>query len=418
VEVLRALYGMLIAALLWYRQFKSDLEKAGFKFNNYDPCVANRKVNGATHTVKFRVDDLKSSHIDVKVNDNFLIWLNGKYGKHGEVKATRGKVHNYLGMTFTYGDDGVTVDMRDYVKNMIEEFPIDLADETAPSPALDDLFTVGDGAYLDRRRSDDLHTFTAKGLFACKRARPDIHTATTFLCTRVKKPEEDDWDKLVRMMRYLNGTKDEVLFLSADDLHVIKWYVDASFAVHPDFKSHMGGAMTYGTGVPISVSRKQKLNTRSSTEAELVAVDDVSNLILWTRLFLDEQGYRVSRNVLHQDNKSAILLESNGKRSSSKRTRAINISYFFIADQVEKGNIEIQYCPTNMMIGDFFTKPLQGKKFEYFRDLILGKKSVSSMEIDARSVLDNGGSNGINVPDKGQTNSAATNNKQQHAHYY
>jgi len=100
--------------------------------------------------------------------------------------------------------------------------------------------------------------------------------------------------------------------------------------------------MSYGTGVPISISRKQKLNTRSSTEAELVAVDDVSTMILWTRLFLEEQGYRVSRNVVYQDNKSAILLETNGKRSSSKRTRAINIRYFFITDQVEKENIEIK----------------------------------------------------------------------------
>jgi hypothetical protein len=74
--------------------------------------------------VKFHVDDLKSTHIDPKVNDNFLSWLNHKYGKHGEVKATRGKVHDYLGMTFTYSQDGVTVDMRKYIKSMIDEFPI------------------------------------------------------------------------------------------------------------------------------------------------------------------------------------------------------------------------------------------------------------------------------------------------------
>jgi hypothetical protein len=138
-----------------------------------------------------------------------------------------------------------------------------------------------------------------------------------------------------------------------------------------------------------------------------VAVDDVSNLILWTRLFLEEQGYRVSRNVLHQDNKSAILLETNGKRSSSKRTRAINIRYFFIADQVEKGSVEIKYCPTNLMIGDFFTKPLQGKKFEFFKDLILGKKSVSSLESDARSVLEDENSHGEEKTYNEQTEYAA-----------
>jgi hypothetical protein len=192
--------------------------------------------------------------------------------------------------------------------------------------------------------------------------------------------------------------------------------VDASFAVHGDFRSHTGGAMSYGTGVPISISRKQKLNTRSSTVAEIVAVYDVFTMILWTNLFLDEQGYRISRNVVHQDNKSAILLETNGRRSSSKRTRAINIRYFFIADQVEKGHFEIRYCPTNMMIGDFFTKPLQGKKFEFFRDLILGKTSVSSIEIDARSVLTEGLKNSS---DEGQ--SALTSGRrlaiQQHPQY-
>jgi hypothetical protein len=239
---------------------------------------------------------------------------------------------------------------------------------TAPTPATTNLCHVCDSPRLDKHRADIFHTFVAKGLFACKRARPDIHTTIAFLCTRVQEPTENDWDKLLRLMEYLNGSTDEVLFLAADDLHVIKWYVDASFAVHKDFRSHTGGAMSYGTGVPISISRKQKLTTKSSTEAELVGVDDVTTLILWTKLFLQAQGYNISRNVVHQDNKSAILLERNGKRSSSKRTRAINIRYFFITDQIEKDNIEIQYLPTKLMIGDYFTKPLQGKPFIYFRN--------------------------------------------------
>ena len=83
-----------------------------------------------------------------------------------------------------------------------------------------------------------------------------------------------NWRKLIKLLRYINGTRKDKLILSADDLNIIKWYVDASFAVHPDFKSHTGGCMTMGKGSPISVSRKQGLNTRSSTEAELVGADD------------------------------------------------------------------------------------------------------------------------------------------------
>jgi hypothetical protein len=98
--------------------------------------------------------------------------------------------------------------------------------------------------------------------------------------------------------------------------------MDASFAVHPNYKSHTGATMSYrdGNGVVQYISRKQKLNTRNSTESELVGVDDVSVMILWTKLFLEEQGYDINSNILYQDNKSAILLETNGKKSSGKRT--------------------------------------------------------------------------------------------------
>ena len=120
------------------------------------------------------------------------------------------------------------------------------------------------------------------------------------------------------------------------------------------------------------MSRKQKLNTKSSSVAELVGADDMSTMILWTKLFMEAQGYEITKNILYQDNKSTILLENNGKRSSGKRTRALNIRYFFLTDQIAKGNLSIEYCPTTEMIADYMTKPLQGKLFEKFRKLIMG----------------------------------------------
>ena len=100
VQVLRAIYGMLQASLLWYKKFRHDLEEAGFEFNPYDPCVANRIRKESQQTIRFHVDDLMSSHKDPKINDEFLEWLNEMYGSLGEVKAMRGKVHDYLGMIF------------------------------------------------------------------------------------------------------------------------------------------------------------------------------------------------------------------------------------------------------------------------------------------------------------------------------
>ena len=94
--------------------------------------------------------------------------------------------------------------------------------------------------------------------------------------------------------------------------------------------------------------------------------------MLWTKLFMEAQGYEIKRNIIYQDNKSTILLENNGKKSSSERTRAINIRYFFLTDQIEKGNLEVVYCPTDEMTADYQSKPLQGKKFKKFKQRIMG----------------------------------------------
>ena len=144
----------------------------------------------------------------------------------------------------------------------------------------------------------------------------------------------------------------------------------------------MGKGAIYGT------STRQKLNTKSSTEAELVGVAEVLPQILWTRYFLEAQGYTCTSTIIHQDNKSSILLEENGKASSSKRTRHINIRYYFVTDRIGKGEVSISYCPTKEMIADFFTKPLQGQLFTFFRDFIMNVASFNVNDFwKHRSVL-------------------------------
>ena len=197
---------------------------------------------------------------------------------------------------------------------------------------------------------------------------PDI---IAFLCTRVKSPGLHDWKKLLRLLRYLKKTKSLVTTLGADDTNIVRWYADAAFAFHPDMRSHSGGVMTMGLGGITSISSKQKLNTKSSTEAELVGADDVLGPLLWAKYFLEEQNYDCKGTVLYQDNQSAILLEKNGRESSSKRTRHINIRYYFIKDNIKRKELTVEYCPTDDMLADFFTKPLQGEKFRKFRRRIM-----------------------------------------------
>ena len=105
-------------------------------------------------------------------------------------------------------------------------------------------------------------------------------------------------------------------------------------------------------------STKQKLNTKSSTEAELVGVSEYLPYNIWLPMFMKEQGYDIKTNLLAQDNQSAIKMEMNGRNSCTGNTRHINIRYFFVKDRVDKKEITIGYCPTECMLVDFFTKSL------------------------------------------------------------
>jgi hypothetical protein len=116
---------------------------------------------------------------------------------------------------------------------------------------------------------------------------------------------------------------------------------------------------------------KQKVNMKSSTEAELVSIDDVISKIMWTRLFLEAQGYQIRENLVYLDNQSSRRLKTNGKLNSSKRTRHFNIKYFFITDLIRRGDVSIKYCLTGAMIADYMTKPLTGEKFKMFHKAIM-----------------------------------------------
>ena len=346
-------------------------------------------INGKQCTIIWHVDDLKISHVDPEVVTAVIEGLKSEFGKEAPLTITRGKIHEYLGMTFDYSLRGkVKITMIDYIKKMLAELPNDMDGEFA-TPAGNHLFQVNEDApvYLDAATSEMFHHNTAKLLFLCKRARPDVQTPIAFLCTRVKKPDRDDYKKLARVMKYLRGTLRMPLTLEANQANIVKWWVDASFAVHPDMRSHTGGVMTLGRGAIYSTSTRQKLNTRSFTEGELVGVNDLMPQILWTRNFLQSQGYSVNDSIIYQDNQSCILLAKNGRASSSKRTRHINIRYFFVADRIAANEVRVEYCPTGDMIADFFTKPLQGTPFRKFRDAIMNVDPVPEPVTNPRSVL-------------------------------
>jgi hypothetical protein len=141
--------------------------------------------------------------------------------------------------------------------------------------------------------------------------------------TRVKSPDEDDWEKLKRVLKYLDGTKYLKLRLSVENMGMLKWYVDWSHNVHPDCRGHGGALFSMGKGATMSYSRKLKLNTQSSTESELITADMYMPEMLWSLYFIQAQGYKAKCVGLYQDYISTQLLVKNGQMSSGKRTKHI-----------------------------------------------------------------------------------------------
>jgi hypothetical protein len=160
------------------------------------------------------------------------------------------------------------------------------------------------------------------------------------------------------------------LILQAGGKSIIAWHLNAAFDVHIDLKSHTGAIIMLGSGAIQSVSTKQKVNARSSTESELISINDVISKVLQTKLFLKEQVYNVKQNILLCDNQSSMKMKMNGKASSGKRTCHFNIKYFYITDLIKRKEVTIQYCPTESMVADYMTKLLAGTKFHKFHKLV------------------------------------------------
>ena len=147
-----------------------------------------------------------------------------------------------------------------------------------------------DSKELDEARSEIFHSVTAKLLFVMKRARPDIETAVSYLMTRVSKSNEKDWEKLRRCLGFIKGNIKDQMIIGAHILRGLHVWVDISHAIHENMRGHTGGTMSMGRGALHNKSSKQKLNTRSTTESELVGVSEYLPYDLWQVNILWNKG--------------------------------------------------------------------------------------------------------------------------------
>ena len=374
VKLLKALYGCVESSALWYNHLKNILIKIGFKVNDYDKCVFTRySKNGTKTDLCIHVDDGFACSDDLDDLKLLEIQLKKEFKS---VEVNYDNDFEYLGMKIKFDNNGsAEIKMEKYIDRIIQEFGN--INFSAKTPAHNDIFIIDEEAEkLDKSEGEKFHRTVAQLLFLTTRVRPDIMLAVIFLTSRVREPTTQDLKKLVRILCYLNGTKELGLVLGGDINNEIKLfgYADAAFACHPEnMRSHTGLLLSVGRGCVIIKSRSQKSVTTSSAESELVALSDLTSMTIHSLNFLKSLNVNLQQAEIFQDNKSTISMANNGK-SNSDRTKHIKIKYFFIKQYIDSKEVKVTYCPTLNMIADILTKPIQGSQFYYLRDILLGYK--------------------------------------------
>ena len=309
VKLKKALYGCVQSGLLWYNHIKTILEYiVCFSPNPCDTCVFNCGTGDELVTIIIYVDDLFITSRDTDAVDDVCKYLKSQFPK---VKVNEGSIHHYLGMTFDFaskaGAGAVVISMQGYINDLLSQYNVT---KTATTTANNNLFHETDKTKLSYKESKELHTIVTKLLYLATRVRFEIMLSVNYLTTRVNKFTKGDVVITMRILEYLNGTRNLGLTLCIGDEgpENVHLYADASYGVHEDGKSHSAGVVKVGDATVNAKSQKQKIVTKSSSEAELVCASDNLGLGDHVSDFLKGHQINVDAINLHQDNTSTFAL--------------------------------------------------------------------------------------------------------------
>ena len=203
-----------------------------------------------------------------------------------------------------------------------------------------------------------------------KRTRPDVLTAVNVCCGHVLAPREQDWKRLDRIFRYMFGTKGLGLRFTRNNPLEMLCYSDASFACHAQYRSRTGVIVLVNGGVVATKSGAQTLTTKSTPEAELVALSDGATITLGCRQFYESLGEALPPVCMMEDNRTTLEYIQHGGPIHA-RTRYIGVKLYFAKDHVDSGELVLVYCMSEDMLADLMTKPVGEGLFASLLDRIV-----------------------------------------------
>jgi hypothetical protein len=387
LHLLKSIYGLHQSGREWNKLITKIFLEAGFKQALTDPCLFIKRNNKSF--IMLYVDDLvimAKSHGEIEETKGHL-------RKHFSITEL-GDAKHILGLQISKEQQGLYLGQPGYAREILQTMGMEDC-STRPTP-----MTVGwthdvDSPPLPEDKKKKYHSVVMKLAYLSNQTRPDIAFAVNTLSQYQVDSRENDWNALIRILRYLKSTEDLGLFYNKAcnpfaTLHTndncqenSKWYepvgfADASHAQESERKSRSGHVMIMAGAAISWYCKKQPVIAISSTEAEYYSLSEAIKEVLWIRQVFDEVGLPInSATAVHQDNMSTIAIAMNPIQHS--RVKHMDVRTHFIRDHLDKEDLKLIWCPTEDMIADIFTKALPQGDHRKFTQL-LGLRSLKELQ--------------------------------------
>ena len=375
LRINRALYGLAQSGLLWHQLLKSKLKNLGYRQSSIDPCVfytsGPKKI-----LIGIYVDDIliiapPALHKDVHTKFR-EIFTDIKINDKGTIP--------YIGLSICQHEDfSIKVSMADYTAELTKDISIN---KNTPADATFHNDTQVDNTPLTKSKREQFHTQVARLLYLSYKLRSDISVIVAYLTTRVNNPTNTDYKRLTHVLAYLKTTVHQSLYISTTGkLTDIDIFIDGSFSSHHQIHGQSGMVLQIGNTTVKCISKKQPVIFQNPFQVELCAVYYHIENALSMRDFLIEIGYETGPPTLYQDNNACIYAYKNSTLSTDHKEKWFTKNFIrnkleFIRQLVSLDLIRVVYLNTKNHPADFMTKPMGGKLFFHFRDIIFGITSM------------------------------------------
>ncbi len=370
----KALYGLKNSGKLWYQELNNFMSENQFERSNIDKCLYTRRDgNKVTHALVY-VDDILLIGNDKAFRTSIKRKLSDRFKRI--TQQTENDIV-FLGMHIQKTRAGdIVVDQHAMIDELVKEYKIT---DSSTTPAAVNILNqhISESNAPPNDAAFKYRSLNMKLLYLATRTRPDILFPTVVFATRSQNPSMVDYQRLFKILQYLNGTKVKTLIYKKAGPLKVNAYVDSSFNTHWDAKGHSGFAVFpdfQSSAATIVKSTKHQTTADSSTEAELMALHEAIKYITWIADVYDDLGYNVRPVQTFQDNKSSITLSSEESINFRGRSKFINRKYFRVYEHIKDGDVVLTHIGTEDMIADVLTKALVGEKFRRFTIALLGEQ--------------------------------------------